>query len=145
MIEHLAPPDGRVLADDARGHGALVVEAAGLVEAQQAAQLVVLARGGGAGDGLLAQRVALGAQLLDLALGVEVSPTQPTRSRTGLSARLAPSWIGRDDLDDAALDGVQRAAGGLAEVGGEEDQGAGDEQPEDCPASADRLVVHVDR
>src|SRR4051812_36597049 len=38
---------------------------------------------------------------------------------------------------------MQPAAGGLAEVGGEKDQGAGDEQSEDCPPPADRLVVHA--
>ena len=61
--------------------GLLVVEAAGLVEVEQAAQLVVLARGGGAGDGLLAQRVALGAQLLDLALGVDACRRPSRRGR----------------------------------------------------------------
>ena len=120
------------------------VEAAGLVEVEQAAQLVVLARGGGAGDGLLAQRVALGAQLLDLALGVDRVADPADEVAHGLERPARPLLDRGDDLDDAPLHGVQPAAGGLAEVGGEEDQGAGDKQSEDCPASADRLVVHVE-
>src|SRR4029079_12674131 len=98
--EDLAPPDALVLPDHARGHGALVVEAAGLVEVEQPAQLVVLARGGGAGDGLVAQRVALGAELLDLTLGVDGVPDPADKVAHGLERPARPLLDRGDDLDD---------------------------------------------
>ena len=91
---------------------------------------------------LRAQRVALGAQVLDLALGVERVPDPAGQVAEGLERAARALLDRRHDVEHPALHGVQPAAG-LAEVGGQEDQGAGDEQPEDCPPPADRLVVHV--
>src|SRR5207248_8707308 len=48
----------------------------------------------------------------------------------------------REHLDDPALNRVQRASWRLAEVGGQQDQGNGDEQRELCAPPANLLVVH---
>ena len=85
------------------------------------------------------------ARVVEVALGRDGVADPAEQVADGLE-RAARALLDRgDDLEDAALHAVQRAAGGLAEVGGEEDQGAGDEQPEDCPSPANRLVVHVVR
>ena len=65
------------------------------VEPEQALELAVLAHRLGAGDGGRAQLGVLGrAGSSTSFLASSVSPNQPARSRTGFSARLAPSWIG---------------------------------------------------
>ena len=93
---------------------------------------------------LAAQLVALACvRSLTLALGVERVADPAEEVADGLERAAGALLDRRDDLEDAALDGVQAAAGRLAEVGGQEDQGADDEQREHCPPPANRLVVHV--
>ncbi len=72
-----------------------------------------------------------------------VSPNQPARSRNGLERAVGALLDRREHLQHPALERVQAAAGRLAEVGGQEDQRERDEQSEDRPPPADRLLVHV--
>ena len=58
-----------------------------------------------------------------------------------LSLFLLTAYFGEGN--GGALHGMQPATGGLAEVGGEEDQGADDKQCKHCPPAANGLVVHV--
>src|SRR5581483_8487818 len=82
------------------------------------------------------------AQLSDLRLGLE-GVREPARDVAHRLERLGGPFLDRrEDLDDAALHGVQRAARGLAEVGGQQDQGNGNEQPEDRSPAPYLLVVH---
>ena len=116
-----------------------------VVERDLVAELGLLVQLGLQLDVLRAQRVAVLAHVLELALGVEGVAGPAEEVAHGLE-RLARALLDRrDDVEHAALDGVQAAAGGLAEVGGQEDQGAGYEQSEDYPPPADRLVVHAER
>ena len=88
-------PDGRRLRDDAPGLRAVVLQA------ERAVGLDELAR---AGRSRTARCRAARARARSWSrsarrsstspLASSVSPNQPNRSRTGLSARLAPSWIG---------------------------------------------------
>src|SRR5205814_4667070 len=94
-------------------------------------------------DELAVELVALLGERLDLALGVD-RVARPAEEVAERLERAAGALLDRrDDLEHAALDGVQATARRLAEVGSEEDQGAGDEQCEHCPPAADGLVVHV--
>jgi len=72
-----------------------------------------------------------------------VPPTCVVWSVISVTIAVDPNLDRRNHVDDPALHGVQPAARRLAEVDGQQDQGAGNEQSEDCPAPADRLVVHV--
>ena len=91
---------------------------------------------------LAAQAVALGGQVLDLALRRQRVP-EPAEQVAHRLQRAARTLLHRvEDLARTALHIVQGAAPGFSEIGSEQDQGADDEQPEDCPAPPDRLVVH---
>ena len=82
-------------------------------------------------------------QVLDLALGVQRVAEPAEEVAHGLE-RAAGALLHRvEHLARPALHPVQGAAAGLAEVRSQQDQGADDEQSEDCPAPPDRLVVHV--
>ena len=76
--------------------GRCLVEPAPWSSSSSSRSCGVLARRGPVGDRpRCAARVALAAQLArPRPCASSVSPNQPNRSRTGLSARLAPSWIG---------------------------------------------------
>ena len=141
----LREPQVGVLPDDAGGHRAVVRQAVLVVERDLVAELGLLVQLGLQLDVLRAQRVAVLAHVLELALGVEGVAGPAEEVAHGLE-RLARALLDRrDDVEHAALHGVQAAAGGLAEIGGQEDEGAGYEQSEDYPPPADRLVVHAER
>jgi hypothetical protein len=91
---------------------------------------------------LAAQAVALRAQVRVLALGVERVPDPGEQVADRLQRAAGPVLDRGDDLEDAALDRAHAAR--PAEGGGQEDDGADDEQCEHRPSSADRLVVHVE-
>jgi hypothetical protein len=140
----LREPQVGVLADDAGGHRAVVRQPVLVVERELGAELCLLVQLGLQLDVLRAQRVAVLAHVLELALGVEGVAGPAEEVAHGLE-RLARALLDRrDDVEHAALHGVQAAAAGLAEIGGQEDERAGDEQSEDYPPPADRLVVHAE-
>ena len=131
------------VADDAAGLRAVVLQPERAARLEQLAHLAVLVQRVVADRELRAQAVALGGQVLDLALGVQRVAEPAEEVAHGLQ-RAARALLHRvEHLARAALHPVQGAAAGLAEVRGQEDQGADDEQSEDCPAPPDRLVVHV--
>src|SRR3954470_23463410 len=77
-------------------------------------------------------------------LALKTSPNQPTRSRTGLKARLPPSSAGGRGVLGAGLEAVEEAAAALTEVSGEEDDGQRDQHGEHRPSPADHLLVVQD-
>ena len=93
---------------------------------------------------LLAQRVALLLELVALVLGVQGRAEPPEEVAEGLDDAVGALLDRSEHLHRTALDAVQAAGAGFAEVGGEQDQRERDEDGQDRPASPHRFVVHAE-
>ena len=136
-------PDGGVLADDPRGDGAGRLQAERLV-AGAAATTAARSRARPRSrrpprGGRCRARVRRSAFW---PLASNVSPTQPNEVAHGLQ-RPAGAVLDRARRPSKTPRWTSRRPRRPAEGGGQEDDGADDEQREHCPSSADRLVVHV--
>ena len=142
---HGLVPGARGALVDARLDRVVLLQAAGGVHLLQALELLELAVLDLELRDLAAQRVALALEPVALVLGVERVAEPPEQVADRLERLVRPLLDRSEDLQRAALDGVQATAGGFAEVRGQQEQRQRDQQGEDGTAPPDDLVVHTER
>src|SRR4029078_5387980 len=88
--------------------------------------------------------VALLLELVALVLGLQGRAEPPEEVAEGLHDAVGTLLDRSEHLHRIALDAVQAAGAGFAEVGGEQDQRERQQDGQDRPASPHRFVVHAE-
>jgi hypothetical protein len=140
-LDRLVPGGWRAAVDTRRLRLVRVQPAAARV-VDDVAQLRILVRCHLQSCDLGAQPVALGLELVALVLGVE-RVAEPAEQVPDRLERTVGALLHRcHDLHRPRLDRLQRAAGGLAEVGSQQHQAAGDQREQDRAPASHLSVIH---